>query len=514
MGVLALAASLAAAAGPVLGDVSLPSVFSDHAVLQRDAPLPVFGRADPGEAVTVTLAGLRAEARADASGRWSATLPALGAGGPHELVVEGRNRLVVKDVLVGEVWIGSGQSNMWWPVNASRDAEAEKKAAALPSIRLYTVPVLASDAEVEDARGAWVVASPETVGGFSAVAWYFGRDLHRELRVPVGLVHSSVGGTVAEAWTPEEAVAREPALRPLWDRWQKAVKEYDPREAEAKYRRAREKWKREAEEDRRAGRRPPPEPALPPDPRRNRGYPGSLYRGMIAPLRGCAVRGVVWYQGESNAGRAYQYRTLFPLLIRSWRGEFGRPEMPFLFVQIAGFGKVAPSGGPSAWAELREAQLLTLRCVPGTGMAVAIDVGDPADIHPKDKQTVGRRLALWALATAYGRKVECSGPLYRTMESEGGKLRLEFDHADGLRTSDGMEPGGFAVSGADGRFVPARARVEGGALLVWAPGIERPAAVRYAWADSPDAANLVNGAGLPASPFRTDDRPGATVGKE
>jgi sialate O-acetylesterase len=507
-------ALLLAAAAPALADVSLPPILSEHAVLQAGRPVPVWGRADPGERVRVSARGRTAEAVAGPDGRWTATLPALDAGGPFDLVVEGRNRLVVPDVLAGEVWIASGQSNMAMAVAQCRDAEAEKAAADLAGIRFFTVPALASPDPVEEASGAWVVCSPAAVGAFSGAAYFFAREVHREAKVPVGILHASWGGTACEPWTPEEAVAAEPALKGLMDRWRKAIREYDPEEEEARYRKALERWKREAEEDRRAGRTPPRAPALPPHPRRNPQCPGSLWRGMVEPLLPYAVRGAIWYQGESNAGRAHQYRTLFPLMIRSWREARGDPGMPFLFVQLANFGRVAPSGGPSPWAELREAQLLALRSVPGTGMAVAVDVGDPADIHPKDKQAVGRRLALWALAMVHGREVEPSGPLFREAKAEGARLRLLFDHAAGLRTADGREPAGFAVAGPDGRFRPGRARVDGETVLVSDPAGGRPAAVRYAWADAPDAANLVNGAGLPASPFRTDAWKGVTEGKE
>jgi sialate O-acetylesterase len=514
---LALVVAVGTAASRAAADVSLPTLLSDHAVLQRGRPIPVWGRADPGEKVIVTLAGKSASAEAGGDGRWRVVLPALEAGGPFEMTVEGRNRLVVKDLLVGEVWVCSGQSNMSMTVAQSKDAEQEQRDADHPGIRLLTVPLLAATEPQEDFAGAWAACAPATVPRFSAVAYYFGREVHRQAKVPVGLIHCSWGGTVAEAWTPEEKVAAEPALRPLWDRWQKASKEYDPKEAEAKYRKAHEKWRKEAEEDRRAGRKPPPEPPLPPDPRRNRDCPGALFRGMVAPLLPFPVRGVAWYQGESNAARAYQYRNLFPLLIRSWREAFGDPAMPFYFVQIANFapgGKEAPSGGDSAWAELREAQAMVLRLLTGTGMAVAIDVGEAGNIHPRNKQEVGRRLALWALHEVHGLPLECSGPLYRGMKVEEGRVRIEFGHGDGLRTTDGKEPAGFAVAGTDRKFFPARARMDGDAVVVWLPGISHPAAVRYAWADAPEAVNLVNVAGLPASPFRTDDFPGVTKGKE
>ncbi len=512
--VLLLAVSRAGAA-PERAELRLAAVFSDHAVLQRDRALPVWGFAEPGDAVTVTLAGKSAQATADASGRFAATLEALPAGGPYELVAEGRTRVVASDVLVGEVWLASGQSNMAMTVGGVRDADAEAAAATLPSIRMFTSAMRPAGEPEADVRGAWVVAGPGTVKGFSATAWFFGRELHTALSVPVGLVVSSVGGTVAEAWTPAEAVAKEPRLAPMWEKAQKATVGYDRAAAEAKWRKAHKRWKEEADSDRRAGRNPPPEPPPVSDPRAGLLYPGSLWNGMVAPLVGLSLRGFLWYQGESNAPRAEQYQTLFPTLIGSWRAAWGRPELPFYFCQLANFGNVTPSGGDSPWAELRDAQLLTMQKTPFTGMAVLIDIGEAADIHPKNKQEVGRRLALWALAKDYGRAdVLCSGPVLKGLTTEGGKIVLTFDHAGtGLSTSDGRDPEGFAVASAKGVFLPARAKIEGDRVILSCPRIPHPTQVRYAWADAPEAANLTSSAGLPASPFRTDARPGVTDGK-
>ncbi len=516
---VALAVLLAvgsAGAAPERAELRLAAVFSDHAVLQRDRPLAVWGFAEPGDAVTVTLAGRSAKATTDASGRFAATLEALPAGGPYELVAEGRTRVVASDVLVGEVWLASGQSNMAMTVAGVRDADAEAAAATTPSVRMFTTAMRPAGEPEADVRGAWVVAAPETVKGFSAVGWFFGRELHKALEVPVGLVVSSVGGTVAEAWTPPEAVAKEPRLASMWEKAQKAVVGYDRAAAEAKWRKAHKRWKEEAESDRRAGRNPPPEPPPVADPRAGLLHPGSLWNGMVAPLAGLSLRGFLWYQGESNAPRAEQYQALFPALIRAWRAAWGREELPFYFCQLANFGKVAPSGGDSPWAELRDAQLLTLQKTPFTGMAVLIDVGEPADIHPKNKQEAGRRLALWALAKDYGRAdLLCSGPILKGMTTEGGRIVLTFQHAGtGLSTSDGRDPEGFAIASAKGAFMPARAKIEGDRVILTCPKIPHPTAVRYAWADAPEAATLVNSAGLPASPFRTDTRPGVTDGKD
>lgn len=513
---LVAACAAAAVAAPARADVALAPVFGDHAVLQRDRPLVVSGTADAGEEVVVTLADRTARVVTPAGGRWRVTLEALPAGGPHELVAAGRTRAVAKDVLVGEVWCCSGQSNMQMTVAGVRDAEAERQAADLPSVRMFTTAYRAAAAPAREAAGAWLVAGPATVGGFSATAWFFGRELHRALGVPVGLVVSSVGGTLAEAWTPADAVEAEPALAGLWARAAKALEGWDRAAAEAKFEKARRKWKQEADSDRRAGRTPPPEPTEPADPRAGLGHPGSLWNGMVAPLLPLTVRGVIWYQGESNAPRAAQYHVLLPTLIAAWRRAFGREDLPFHVVQLANFGRPAPSGLASPWAELREAQRRTSLAVPHVGLAVTIDIGEDADIHPKNKQEVGRRLALVALHDDYGRAdVEPSGPTLRAHRVEKGRVVLEFDHAGaGLATSDGRDPEGFAVASAKGEFVPARARLEGATVVVSSLRVPHPVAVRYAWADAPEAATLVGPTGLPASPFRTDDRPLTTAGKE
>lgn len=510
----ALVASSATSAPPVI-EVRLSAVFGDHAVLQRDQPTNVWGSARPGEEVTVTLAGRSAKGTTAANGHWSVSLESLPAGGPFELVAQGTTRSVATDVLVGEVWLASGQSNMAMTVGSSRDADTEAAAAVLPSLRVFTTATLGAGDPVADVRGTWVVSSPETVKAFSAVAYFFGREIHKALSVPVGIVVSSVGGTVAEAWTPSATVSQEPALGPLWERWASARKGFDRAAADAKFEKAMRKWRAEADSDRRAGRPPPPEPQPTGDPRANVSYPGSLWNGMVAPLVPLAMRGVLWYQGESNAPRAEQYQVLFPALIRAWRAAWGREDLPFYFVQLANFGKVDPSGGPSPWAELREAQAMTLKAVPHTGMAVTIDIGESSDIHPKNKQDVGRRLALWALAKDYAKAdVVCAGPMFKEQRIEDGKLVLTFENAGaGLSTSDGRDPAGFAVASAKGAFTPAKAKIDGDHVVVWTPHVLHPTVVRYAWAESPDAATLTGPTGLPASPFRTDDRPLVTAGK-
>jgi sialate O-acetylesterase len=378
------------------------------------------------------------------------------------LVVQGRNRVEVGDVLIGEVWVCSGQSNMEWPVSASENAEKEVAEANDPRIRMFTVVRASSPIPATDCDGRWQAAGPETVGRFSAVGYFFARELRRALGVPVGMINASWGGTPAEAWTPLREIERGSELGPLLARLDDS------------------------------GVHPAAKPSY-------------LFNGMIAPLIPYRIRGVIWYQGESNVGRAWQYRTLFPTMVQGWRKAWGRGDFPFYYVQIAPYRYNAPE----ACAELREAQAHALR-LRNTGMVVTMDIGDVNDIHPRNKQEVGRRLALWALAKDYGKNVTFSGPLFEKMTVVGHEARISFRYAEkGLATSDGKAPSDFQIAGADRKFVPAHARIDGSQVVVWADGIEHPVAVRYAWSDLANP-NLVNGNGLPASPFRTDDWPAVT----
>ena len=451
----------------VQADVRLPKIFGNHMVVQQQMPVKVWGWAEPGERVEVSLAGQTRAASADASGKWLVTLEPLPAGGPHKLIVQANNRIELEDVLVGEVWIGSGQSNMQWPVRRSMNAEEEIANARWPKIRLFTVARRIAETPQEDCEGEWLICSPETVGEFSAVLYFFGRKLHQELGVPVGLINSSWGGTVAEAWTSREALEGDEDFRPILERGAK----FDPKI--------------------------PNQPAV-------------LFNGMIHPLLNFAIRGVVWYQGESNCARAEQYQKLFPTLIQDWRKRWGLGDFPFYFVQLAPFRY--RNADPRNAAELREAQRLTLR-LPNTGMVVTTDIGNVNDIHPTNKQEVGRRLALWALAKTYGKTdLVYSGPLYREAKIEGNKIRIFFDHVDGGLVVKGEELTHFQIAGADGEFKPAKAVIDGETVVVWNEEVANPVAVRFGWSDDAEP-NLFNAAGLPASPFRTDNFPLVTAGR-
>ncbi len=659
---LSLSTSLLLAPFFAHATVRLPALVGSHMVLQRDRPVPVWGWAAPGERVSVTFRGKTYAASApDASGRWQATLPATPAGGPYVLTVKGQNTLALTDVLVGDVWLASGQSNMQMPVQDRpggyqpvQNATQEIAAATWPNIRFFTATqTVAYRPQAEVAGTGWLVCSPATVAQLSAVAYFFGRDLYKQYKVPVGLLVSSWGGTPAEAWVSAEGLRSLPEFGPRVaefaqkttdlqaDQLAYAAKQREQlrniRQYDKGYLPGGQTWaaptfdahawptmpvpgawegqpglatydgviwlRKEvdlptslagqpltlslgeiddadstyfngvrvgATNGYNLARRYPVPAALarpgrnvitvrvvdtgggggftgeaaaltlsgagktlplagpwqyqvglapadqpqPPVPGGGEHAPTALYNGMIAPLQSFALKGVIWYQGESNTDRAAQYRTLFPALIADWRQRWGQPELPFLGVQLASYMAAQPEPGPSAWAELREAQALALRA-PGTGLATAIDIGEAGDIHPRNKQEVGRRLALAARRVAYGDKaVVASGPTYASMSPAGAAIRVKFSQlGSGLAVKEGAALQGFAVAGADQQFHWATARVVGSEVEVQSPAVPQPQAVRYDWADNPSG-NLTNKEGLPALPFRTDAWPLTTAGRK
>ena len=636
------------AAAPTPEKPLLHPLFTSNMVLQRDMSAPIWGWTAPGQQVTVVMGLKASKAVAGADGKWMAGIGPFPAGGPHTLIVIGPQTVILDNVLVGDVWICSGQSNMEMGIGAI-NAPQDIAQANTPQIRLFTVPkaIAAEPLRTFNSRSRWLVCTPETVagggwGGFSAVAYFFGRHLERELKVPIGLIHTSWGGTVAEAWTSGTALRTMPDFQPAVTQMEAMAAEQkqgsfdfdkkmaewwtknDPGSAEGaawadasfaaagwktmnlptlweaaglpdfdgvvwfrkefevpeswvgqdlmlhlgpiddrdttwingvkvggldSYQTPRdykipanvvkpgrnvvavrvldtgggggiygkpEEMKLEVAGDSGAApislagpwlyRDSAPLSNMQPAPQRfddNPNLPTVLYNGMIAPLVPFAIKGAIWYQGESNAGRARQYRTLLPTMIQDWRSRFGVGEFPFFIVQLANFMATKAEPGESAWAELREAQLLTSQRVPKSGIAVATDIGDATDIHPRNKQDVGHRLALAALAVAYGQKIEYSGPVYRALKREGNALRLRFDHTGGGLMAKGDKLQGFAIAGDDKRFVWSDARIDGDTIVVSSPQVPNPVAVRYAWPDNP-VANLYNRAGLPASPFRTD----------
>jgi sialate O-acetylesterase len=481
------------------------NLFTEGMVLQQGIKVPIWGTASDGEHVKVSFQDQEASATAS-HGKWMIHLNNLKAGGPFELTIAGENTIHFKNVLVGEVWVCSGQSNMQWPVWASGDAEKTIKEAKQPQIRLFTVPMTTAPQPVHDVPSQWQECTPDTVKGFSAVGYHFGKSLHEDLKVPVGLINSSWGGTVAEAWTSAAALRAQPELQhliegagPRLDQYAKANAEYSQRLAV---------YQKGIEMAKKAGVKNLPKP--PPSPQqefnKNPNVSTLLYNGMIAPLIPFAIRGAIWYQGESNADRAVEYQTLFATMIRNWRHDWGEGDFPFLFVQLAPWQKIVNEPTESGWAELRESQRQTTLKVPKAGMAVITDVGDEKDIHPKDKTTVGRRLALAAFAIAYGQKVDYTGPVYDKLEVQGDKAIVHFKHTGGgLAAKDGAVKG-FTIAGEDHQFHNAQAEIKGDTVTVRCKEVAKPVAVRYGWANYP-VVNLQTKEGLPASPFRTDDFP-------
>lgn len=662
-------------AGTLRADVRMPAIFSDHMVLAKAARVPVWGWAAPGEAVTVSLDGRVARATATADGRWLTTLDLQAAeAGPFVMQVSGVNTVRVSDVVVGEVWLASGQSNMQMTLGSTVDAAQELAASSNLWLREFTVARVATNVPLAACEGRWQVAAPASAGGFTAVGYYFGKMLHQTLQRPVGVINSSWGGTPSEAWTSAEALDRVPELAEGRARQNQRAQDYPGLKAayvagmgawlQAQGRADRAPadttpftgtnvvaadwlpvalpgqlagaglptngavWLRREIEispamagqnlrlalgvidgfesvywngtrlagttfetlpgswssrdctvpaaQVRAGRavlairlyapaaplalpNVPTAGALkldgewlaraeyalpaltaaeraavpqpPPNPTPIQCLPATLFNGMIQPLLPYAIRGAIWYQGEANASRAWQYRTAFPLMITDWRARWQQGDFPFYFCQLANFTAKSDQPGDSNWAELRDAQTATL-ALPNSGQAVLIDIGESADIHPRNKRDAGERLARIALARDYGRPLPYSGPLFRTASNEPGRVRLHFTHTDGglvahplpavydvrsangetaplLRNTPQSELEGFAICGADRKWVWAEARIENSSVVVSSPAVPEPVAVRYAWANNPTC-NLYNGVGLPAVPFRTDDFPAVT----
>jgi sialate O-acetylesterase len=479
-----------------IAEVKLPSLLADHMVVQRGLPVHVWGMAARGEKVAVTFRGETQSTTADELGRWSLYLSPGEAGGPFPMVVKGSNTIELNDVLVGDVWVASGQSNMEFPMAGLVNSEKEIAAAQFPRIRIFRVERRPSDYPRSDVEAkTWALCTPENVADSSAVAYYFARDLYQKLNVPVGLMESFWGGTPAESWTSLPTLAGDASLMPVFAERSKVVGE---RETTLLRLEREDRDFEQAAVQAKAEGKPAPGGAWHPD--FAAWAPAALYNGMIAPLTRFPIRGVIWYQGEANSGeRAPLYAHLFQTMIKDWRQAWDEGDFPFLFVQIANW----TTGPDGRWPEVREAQRKAL-ALRNTGMAVTIDIGDAHDIHPKDKLDVGLRLARAALAIAYGEKLEWSGPLYRQLTRENHGLRVWFDHANGLTAKGGGAVAGFEVAGSDGNYVAADAKIEGTSVTVSNASVSDPVSLRYGWADNPTC-SLYNREGLPASPFRAPE---------
>jgi len=498
------------AASTSFAEVTLAPVFTDHMVLQRDKPVPVWGTADPGESVSVAFAGQQQTATADASGQWRVTLEPL-AMSTTEQTLSVRSQVSdfesqVSDILVGDVWLCGGQSNMKWGLGGTLDGPKIIQAAEHANLRLLRVPKRISSEPLDGFAATWSASSPQTAGGFSAVGFIFGQRVHTETGVPIGLIMCAEGSTSVECWVSNQTLESDlfaPTVKP----W---------REVEAN-------WADPAVRDRHVHKKHKDDDTIVPSDART--YPGGCYNGMLHPLFPFACKGVVWYQGEANRFRGVQYRELFPAMVAEWRTRFEQNDLKFYTVQLPEIGKPKTTVGDSLVAELREAQTLAAKQDPLIEMAVIIDSDQQGDIHPKNKQLPGERLAKIALAEDYCREVESSGPVFQALEIRGDAARVSFIHADGLMTAKRTAPtsieieavdeplANFAIAGEDRVFHPAKAVIDGETVVVTSDAVKRPVAVRYAWSDSPLGCNLYNAAGFPAGPFRTDDWPCISEGK-
>ncbi|MEP4077905.1 sialate O-acetylesterase [Haloferula sp.] len=492
-------------------ELTIPHFFSDHMVLQREKPIAIWGQADPNSKVEVGFAGESASATSDAEGNWKATLKAQSARdkGSDLTITSGAESKTLKDVLVGEVWFASGQSNMAWTVNKTEEAEANIAAANHPGIRIFQAKRTPAAEPQNDIDGAWFISSPETAGNFTAVGYYFAKELHQDLKVPIGIISSSWGGKPVETFTSREALASIPEGTPQLEKLDQMIANYDPAKAKKNFETAMKKyettfteWKAKPKEGR---GKAPRKPSMAKDPASTEGRPGVLFNGMINPFVGYTMRGAIWYQGEANAKTpesSAAYGKLFPLMINDWRKRWN-DDFSFLWAQLANFKKATQEPGlVDPWAQLQDEQRKSL-ALPKTGMAVINDIGAANDIHPRNKKDVGRRLALWALANDYGKDIVFSGPLFKSSEIKGSEIIVHFDHAKGLKSRDGQPLKRFEITGDNQTWHWADAKIDGDTVVVSSKEVSAPKAARYAWSANPEGANLVNGDELPASVFGT-----------
>jgi len=496
--------------GVLRAELSLPAIIGDHMVLQQKQANPIWGWDTAGREVTVTFGDQVKKAVAGEDGKWTVKLDPLPANAtPVTMVIEGSSKREVSDVLVGEVWMCSGQSNMGMTVSGDWKAQVESLASNHPGLRLITVPLLGTQELKTDFEGKWAAANAQNCLSFTAVGFFYGRYLHEILGVPVGLINNSWGGSAAEAWVRRESLAKDERFAPLLKGWEAREAQLESAEGKARYETALAAWKEAAAEAKAAGKEAPCAPASPDQTLKGNARPGNIFNGMVHPTLGYGMKGVIWYQGESNASRAWEYAALFPYMIEQWRAEWGQGDFPFYWVQLADFKNEVAEPGDSDWAELRESQTKTLS-LPNTGEAVIIDLGEANDIHPKNKYDVAARLVRWALAKDYGiPNMEPQSPLYREMSVSGDKAMVSFDHVDGgLRTVDVNTVKGFAICGEDRKWVLADdVKIVGtDKIEVRSSKVAAPVAVRYAWADNP-VCNVHSKNGLPLTPFRTDDFP-------
>ena len=487
-------------------ELKLPAIISDHMVLQQKQANPIWGWDTPGTKVTVTFAGQTQSAEAGADGKWTVKLDAVPANAqPQTIVVAGTTKQEIQDVLVGEVWMCSGQSNMGFTLNQDWNGDLEATASTLPNLRLIKVPQVGTQELKTDFKGSWKPSAKDSASSFSAVGFLFGRYIHQIVGVPVGLIDNSWGGSAAEAWVRRSSLESDPRFKPLMDATAKKEAEMQTEKAKEDYTAAVERHKAAAEKAKAEGKPAPRAPQAPAAWLAGNSRPGDIFNGIVNPTLGYGIKGVIWYQGESNTGRAYEHADLFPFLIEQWRKEQAQGDFPFYWVQLADFRAEAASPGESSWAELRETQTKTMR-LPNTGQAVIIDLGEGRDIHPRNKHDVAARLVRWALVKDYGMTMPYRSPEYKSVQIEGAKATVTIDcFGSFLRPFDVEQAVGFATCGEDRVWHPAKGKIIGkDKVEVTADAVAQPVAVRYAWADNP-VCNLASNDGLPVTPFRTDD---------
>lgn len=495
---IALVAGMLLSLSSAMATITLAPLFQDHAILQRDQPIPIWGRATPGEKITASFRDQQVSATTDHDGRWIVYLEPLSAAiEPADLTITGETTLIVHDILIGEVWLATGQSNMTRPLSSLPDAETMLATVNNPFVRHINIALTTADTPADSVEtSGWLPATPENAGKFSAVAWFFSAELQRKLGVPVGIIHSSWGGSSIEAWMDQRTLQSTSAWPAIKQRWDNLVQTLPTIQAEY------DTWQKADEAAKVSGQKNSlPRPVIPLGPGTQR-QPTALFNGMLSPLQPYAIRGNIWYQGEANWDRPTEYAELFPAMIQAWRAQWGLDDFPFYFVQLPNYTDARDSTG-KGWASIREAQTAALQ-LPHTGMAVTIDCGDASDLHPQNKPTVGQRLARIAEAKTYGITGDWSGPVFSKAVPEGANMRVTFDHADSGLISDRHPPRSLEIAGADRNFHAATASIEGNTLVVHSPDVPAPVAVRYAWSSAPRA-NLFNGAGLPVAPFRSDD---------
>lgn len=494
-------------------EIILPDVIGDNMVLQRNQPVPIWGKADIGELVQVNYLNQNKSTTTDEKGNWKIWLDPLSTNAtPSSLIISGNNKIELKNILVGEVWLCSGQSNMQWELQQSEGGVKAIAAADFPNIRLFNVSREVAFKREEGKLATWQICSPETVKNFSGVGYFFALELYQELGIPIGMINSSYGGSQAEAWTPVEYLATSPDLVPCIER--EKIWAAERPQVQAGFDKQIEEWEAAAAKAKTTGEKPPRRPRVP-DALRDYRIAASIYNGMIEPLIPFAIKGAMWYQGESNEERAEQYELLLTTMIRSWREKWGQGDFPFAIVQLPNFRPSESDPVDQAWSHLRDAQRKVFLQTKNTGLIVTIDIGEADDIHPTNKLEVGKRLFRWAMADVYHQPILKSGPVYLKAKFKKKKAIIYFrEIGNGLKISNGKTLQEFAIAGADKNWIWANAKIKGkNKVVVWSDKITNPKAVRYAFNNNPINPNLSNETGIPACPFRTDNWPGPTAGK-